>query len=105
MSQLDGTIIAPEDPEKWGDDPLDWMVFEWATGLKIQGQGMIDGQGSSWWHVSKTEHMDLSHDDDYEEYSPIVPVTIPAMICMFPGVALFQNLNYHFSFFFFTGKW
>lgn len=80
VSQLDGTIVAPENHAKFGKDPSDWMVFEWLTGLKIQGRGMIQGRGSGWWHVSPTERMDLSDDDghfedDNEEYSPTVPVT------------------------------
>ncbi|XP_061356983.1 polygalacturonase At1g48100-like [Gastrolobium bilobum] len=47
--QLDGTIIAPIDPNAWGEGSLQWLEFTKLVGITIQGKGVIDGRGSVWW--------------------------------------------------------
>ncbi|XP_075085272.1 putative polygalacturonase At1g80170 [Nicotiana tabacum] len=51
--QVDGTIVAPSDPENWDPkSPKAWLVFNNLTGTTFQGNGVIDGSGSKWWAAS-----------------------------------------------------
>ncbi|KAJ1399485.1 Pectin lyase fold/virulence factor [Sesbania bispinosa] len=50
--QLDGTIIAPTNPNAWGEGLLQWLEFSKLVGITIQGNGVIDGRGSVWWQDS-----------------------------------------------------
>nr|XP_016511081.1 PREDICTED: probable polygalacturonase At1g80170 [Nicotiana tabacum] len=51
--QVEGTIIAPSDPEDWDPkSPKAWLVFNNLTGTTFQGNGIIDGSGSKWWTAS-----------------------------------------------------
>ncbi|KAL6974947.1 hypothetical protein U1Q18_017087 [Sarracenia purpurea var. burkii] len=51
--QIDGTIIAPDDPKKWDPkNPRIWLDFSNLTGVLFQGVGVIDGSGSKWWTAS-----------------------------------------------------
>ncbi|KAF8037567.1 hypothetical protein BT93_B0449 [Corymbia citriodora subsp. variegata] len=52
--QLDGKIIAPTSSQAWGSGLLQWIEFTKLTKIKIQGKGIIDGQGSVWWNNSPT---------------------------------------------------
>ncbi|AES96173.2 putative polygalacturonase [Medicago truncatula] len=47
--QLDGTIIAPTNPNAWSGVTLQWLEFTKLEGITIQGNGVIDGRGSVWW--------------------------------------------------------
>ncbi|WVZ50354.1 hypothetical protein U9M48_001613 [Paspalum notatum var. saurae] len=50
--QLDGTIVAPSDPNKWTEvtvSKLTWLLFYRADGMSLQGAGLIDGKGQKWW--------------------------------------------------------
>jgi len=51
--QIDGTIVAPEEPTNW-DPNLSrlWLDFSNLTGVTFQGGGVIDGSGSKWWAAS-----------------------------------------------------
>lgn len=51
--QIDGTIVAPEEPKDW-DPKLSrmWLGFFNLTGVLFQGHGVIDGSGSKWWAAS-----------------------------------------------------
>lgn len=51
--QIEGTIIAPEDPKSW-DPKLGriWLDFSNITKVSFQGNGIIDGSGSKWWAAS-----------------------------------------------------
>ncbi|XP_072984341.1 polygalacturonase At1g48100-like isoform X1 [Typha latifolia] len=62
--QLDGTIVAPTSPKPWGSGLLQWLEFTKLKGLTIQGQGIIEGQGSSWWH--KNSELDENPELDTE---------------------------------------
>ncbi|XP_047311597.1 probable polygalacturonase At1g80170 [Impatiens glandulifera] len=51
--QIDGTIVAPDDPKKWDPKfPRTWLQFSNLTGVLFQGSGVIDGSGSNWWIAS-----------------------------------------------------
>ncbi|PIA61915.1 hypothetical protein AQUCO_00200126v1 [Aquilegia coerulea] len=50
--QLDGMIIAPTNAKAWGSGLLQWLEFTKLRGIKIQGEGIIDGRGSVWWQDS-----------------------------------------------------
>ncbi|XP_019160879.1 PREDICTED: probable polygalacturonase At1g80170 [Ipomoea nil] len=51
--QIDGTIIAPDEPKNWDpNNPRIWLAFLNLTGVSFQGQGVIDGSGSKWWAES-----------------------------------------------------
>lgn len=53
LYQVDGTIMAPSDPEDWDPkSPKAWLVFNNLTGTTFQGNGVIDGSGSKWWAAS-----------------------------------------------------
>lgn len=52
-SQIDGTIVAPDEPNNW--DPKfsrAWLDFSKLNGVLFQGHGVIDGSGSKWWASS-----------------------------------------------------
>ncbi|KAG2597077.1 polygalacturonase At1g48100-like [Panicum virgatum] len=50
--QLDGTIVAPSDPDKWpANTKRNWLVFYNAHGTTLRGAGLIDGKGQKWWEL------------------------------------------------------
>ncbi|XP_058088663.1 polygalacturonase At1g48100 [Magnolia sinica] len=51
--QLEGTIIAPTNPQAWGSGLLQWIEFTKLRGITIQGGGTIEGHGSVWWSDSQ----------------------------------------------------
>ncbi|CAJ1940149.1 unnamed protein product [Sphenostylis stenocarpa] len=72
--QLDGTIVAPTNPNAWGRGLLQWLEFTKLVGITIQGNGIIDGRGSVWWQ-------DSQYDDPIDnEEKLIVPLnqTVPS---------------------------
>ncbi|KAI6684622.1 hypothetical protein NL676_030535 [Syzygium grande] len=70
--QLDGTVVAPTDPQAWGDDGIDrWLHFDKLSRFTLQGSGTVDGRGSVWWHRSQSEDLnddlfDVDDDADVE---------------------------------------
>ncbi|KAL5723819.1 hypothetical protein ACHQM5_007166 [Ranunculus cassubicifolius] len=51
--QIDGTIVAPDDPENWDpENPRTWLRFTKLNGVSFQGAGVIDGSGKKWWDSS-----------------------------------------------------
>ncbi|KAJ9549780.1 hypothetical protein OSB04_022323 [Centaurea solstitialis] len=51
--QIDGTILAPDDPKKWDPrNPRNWLSFSNLKGVIFQGYGVIDGSGKKWWAAS-----------------------------------------------------
>ncbi|XWS63677.1 hypothetical protein CRYUN_Cryun06bG0122100 [Craigia yunnanensis] len=51
--QIDGTIVAPDEPKNWDPDLLRlWLDFSKLRGVVFQGNGVIDGSGSKWWASS-----------------------------------------------------
>lgn len=51
--QIEGTIVAPDEPEKW--DPKfqrQWLEFTKLNAVTFQGDGVIDGSGDKWWAES-----------------------------------------------------
>lgn len=51
--QIDGTIVAPDDPKKWDPrNPRNWLYFSNLKGVLFQGHGVIDGSGKKWWAAS-----------------------------------------------------
>ncbi|ONK81050.1 uncharacterized protein A4U43_C01F24690 [Asparagus officinalis] len=52
-TQIEGTVIAPNDPRKWrGIDPTLWLQFESVSKLNVSGSGEINGRGQNWWKQS-----------------------------------------------------
>ncbi|CAI0386304.1 unnamed protein product, partial [Linum tenue] len=51
--QIDGTIVAPDEPANW-DPKLArlWLDFSKLNGVIFLGNGVIDGSGSKWWAAS-----------------------------------------------------
>jgi hypothetical protein len=50
--QLDGTIVAPSDPDKWpANSKHNWLLFYQAHGMSLKGAGLIDGKGQKWWEL------------------------------------------------------
>ncbi|KAJ4758164.1 Pectin lyase-like superfamily protein [Rhynchospora pubera] len=47
--QVDGNIIAQEDPKSWPSGIDSWLVFNRVDGLTVQGGGFLDGKGENWW--------------------------------------------------------
>ncbi|KAK7250576.1 hypothetical protein RIF29_33095 [Crotalaria pallida] len=54
--QLDGTIVAPTNPNAWGRGLLQWLDFTKLVGITIQGNGIIDGRGSLWWEDTQFDN-------------------------------------------------
>jgi len=51
--QIDGTLVAPEDPKNWDPKlPRVWLDFSKLKKAVFQGSGVIDGSGSKWWAAS-----------------------------------------------------
>ncbi|WOG88762.1 hypothetical protein DCAR_0207997 [Daucus carota subsp. sativus] len=51
--QVDGTIVAPNDPKIWDlNNPRIWLYFSNLRAVHFQGRGVIDGSGSKWWAAS-----------------------------------------------------
>jgi len=51
--QITGTIVAPKERSAWNSNELDlWLRFSGISGLTIEGEGVIDGQGQAWWSES-----------------------------------------------------
>jgi len=51
--QIDGTIVAPDEPKNWDPDlARQWLEFSKLNGVLFQGNGVIDGSGSKWWASS-----------------------------------------------------
>ncbi|KAF5740391.1 Polygalacturonase [Tripterygium wilfordii] len=76
--QLDGKIIAPTSSGSWGSGLLQWLVFSELKGIKVQGKGIIDGQGSVWWNDSPTYN--LQSEDPYNELRSKMPSTKPTAL-------------------------
>ncbi|WOH08242.1 hypothetical protein DCAR_0727680 [Daucus carota subsp. sativus] len=53
--QLDGTIIAPTNFKAFGSGLFQWLEFSKLVGIRIQGTGIIDGRGSTWWQDSSLD--------------------------------------------------
>lgn len=48
--QIDGTLLAPPKVGSWQESSLfQWINFKWIQNFTIQGNGIVDGQGSEWW--------------------------------------------------------
>ncbi|CAI0434668.1 unnamed protein product [Linum tenue] len=51
--QIDGTIVAPDEPASWDPNYARlWLHFSKLNGIIFQGNGVIDGSGSKWWAAS-----------------------------------------------------
>lgn len=51
--QIDGTIVAPDEPKNWDPDLARlWLDFSKLHGVAFQGNGVIDGSGGKWWASS-----------------------------------------------------
>ncbi|KAL9172404.1 hypothetical protein ABFS82_03G044800 [Erythranthe guttata] len=54
--QIDGKIVAPN-KSQWSSNGFQWILFsQMGKGIIIQGNGMIDGSGDSWWSSGDTPH-------------------------------------------------
>ncbi|KAL6996553.1 Glycosidase [Sarracenia purpurea var. burkii] len=51
--QVYGNIVAPDKAAWTGQNLQDWLVFLNLDGLIVDGSGLIDGHGSSWWDQYK----------------------------------------------------
>ncbi|XP_047320308.1 probable polygalacturonase At3g15720 [Impatiens glandulifera] len=59
--QIDGTLVAPKTIGKWtGCVGNTWIGFSYVDGLRVYGNGKLDGQGSLWWENPGNE----DHNDD-----------------------------------------
>jgi hypothetical protein len=55
--QVDGTIVAPSDPDAWpASSKRNWLVFYQAHGVSLRGAGTIDGKGQKWWDLPCKPH-------------------------------------------------
>lgn len=53
LSQISGSIVAPEDPELWdGLNPHKWLYFHGVNHLTVEGGGRVNGMGRKWWAQS-----------------------------------------------------
>ncbi|KAL0333907.1 UNVERIFIED_CONTAM: Polygalacturonase QRT2 [Sesamum angustifolium] len=60
-AKISGRIMAPESPSSWdGGDASQWLGFKNVNGLKVDGFGLIDGQGKAWWDQSCRYHPQLA---------------------------------------------
>ena len=52
--QLLGEIVAPTMDAWVGDRSVDWIEIAYVNGLTIDGGGLIDGHGSTWWQKCRS---------------------------------------------------
>ncbi|XP_068304207.1 probable polygalacturonase At1g80170 [Pyrus communis] len=57
MQRLSGVIVAPNTAGGWKG--ADLLAFRGVNGLTLNGSGLIDGRGKSWWDVSCRHHPEL----------------------------------------------
>ncbi|KAM6589313.1 hypothetical protein CsatA_011918 [Cannabis sativa] len=72
--QLDGTIIAPQDPKAWGKGLFQWLLFSKLRGITVQGNGILEGKGSVWWKEAS-----LYDDPADDELKLIIPLNSTAL--------------------------
>lgn len=51
--------MAPGGPDQWPSEanPKDpWILFESIHGMRLQGNGIIDGRGQKWWDLPCKPH-------------------------------------------------
>ncbi|OMO81107.1 Glycoside hydrolase, family 28 [Corchorus capsularis] len=59
--QIQGKLISPISPKTWeGHDKGKWITFSKVSGLKIKGNGEINGRGWGWWNQSCRDHRGLA---------------------------------------------
>ncbi|XP_047331608.1 probable polygalacturonase At3g15720 [Impatiens glandulifera] len=62
--QIDGTLIAPDDINKWtGCASNTWIMFSQINGLNIYGEGKLNGNGLPWWQGSNLRYL---HNNNFE---------------------------------------
>ncbi|GLT46425.1 hypothetical protein SLA2020_201750 [Shorea laevis] len=60
--QIDGTLLAPPKISSWTKYSLfQWINFKWVHNFTIQGNGAVDGQGSSWWKANSKKFKHISN--------------------------------------------
>ncbi|MED6151574.1 Polygalacturonase, partial [Stylosanthes scabra] len=50
--QLEGTIEATDEASDYSKDSRHWLVFDSVKKLSVNGGGIIDGNGKTWWQKS-----------------------------------------------------
>ncbi|KAL6551481.1 hypothetical protein OROGR_007635 [Orobanche gracilis] len=54
--QVDGKIVAPAKKKEWIKTDFQWILFrDNSKGITIKGDGVIDGNGESWWTSVKDD--------------------------------------------------
>ncbi|KAH9605144.1 hypothetical protein KSS87_015839, partial [Heliosperma pusillum] len=54
---IHGELVAPPLPSAWAKhDPSQWLAFKEVSGLRVYGNGRINGQGFGWWNQSCKYH-------------------------------------------------
>ncbi|XP_030497528.2 polygalacturonase At1g48100 [Cannabis sativa] len=84
--QLDGTIIAPQDPKAWGKGLFQWLLFSKLRGITVQGSGILEGKGSVWWKEAS-----LYDDPADDELKLIIPLN--STVHQFPPVPIRSKLS------------
>ncbi|ONK81300.1 uncharacterized protein A4U43_C01F27570 [Asparagus officinalis] len=96
--QLDGKIIAPTSPKAWGSGLLQWIEFKKLEGgIRIQGNGTIEGQGSAWWPNLKL--------NTYQDNAGKMPQTRPTALRFYgsynvtvTGITIQNSPQFHLKF-------
>jgi hypothetical protein len=79
LAQIQGNIVAPPSTavNKWGSVRNDyWLKFSRVDGLRVTGNGVIDGNGQSWWirrcgHVVSSHHASLHAFSTSKKHLPL----------------------------------
>ncbi|KAL3750017.1 hypothetical protein ACJRO7_011058 [Eucalyptus globulus] len=119
ISFLDGTVVAPTDPQVWGGEH--WLHFDKLSRFTLQGSGTVDGRGSVWWRRSQSEDLnddllDVDNDADdgmdsedadtqAKEELSLMPRNKPTAMrfdhCLnvtFSGIKIQNSPNFHLTF-------
>ncbi|KAL0427040.1 UNVERIFIED_CONTAM: Polygalacturonase QRT2 [Sesamum latifolium] len=85
---ISGTIMAPGSPSSWdGGDASQWLGFKNVNGLKVDGFGLIDGQGKAWWDQSCRYHPQL------KECTALAPTALKFVSCNESSVSNMKFTN------------
>ena len=56
--QIKSHVLIYDGPECWAKNStkLQWIIFDRTDGLRVQGNGLIDGRGENWWNLPCKPH-------------------------------------------------
>ncbi|KAL6850017.1 hypothetical protein ACP4OV_020644 [Aristida adscensionis] len=97
--QVDGTIVAPSDPDTWpASSKRNWLVFYQTHGVSLRGAGLIDGKGQKWWDLPCKPHKGGSSTHGGSCDSPVALRFFMSNNVTVQGLKVQNSPEFHFRF-------